>query len=106
MFTYQRRIYTKSVFVRFVFCFCFFVKKYALFRAQFYKSLSALSRVLLLYILTKILFKNFVHKQHKRSQGGQEARPLPNRNASNETFVTKTAILSSISFSWFVYTLT
>ena len=30
----------------------------------------------------------------------------PNRNASNDNFVTKTAILSSISFSWFVFTLT
>ena len=32
------------------------------------------------------------------------AHPAPNRNASNDKFVTKTAILSS--FSWFVFTLT
>ena len=78
------------------------MKKFALFRAQFYKSLFALSRVLLLYILIKILFKNFVYKQHRRIQEGSP----PNRNASNDNFVTKTAILSSISFSWFVFTLT
>ena len=80
------------------------MKKFALFCAQFCKSLFALSRVLLLYILIKILFKNFVYKQHRRSM--EEGSPPPNRNASNDNFVTKTAILSSISFSWIVFTLT
>ena len=44
-----------------------------------------------------------MYKQHRRIQGG---RPPSNRNASNDNFVTKTAILSSVSFSWFVFTLT
>ena len=36
-------------------------------------------------------------------EGGREPAP-PNRNASNDKFVTKTAIL--LSFSWFVFILT
>ena len=36
--------------------------------------------------------------------GNTPTLPPPNRNASNDKFVIKTAILSS--FSWFVFTLT
>ena len=38
-----------------------------------------------------------------RKGGREPALPPPNRNASNDEFVAKTAILSS--FSWFVFTL-
>ena len=38
-----------------------------------------------------------------RKGGREPAIPPPNRNASNDKFVAKTAILSS--FSWFVFTL-
>ena len=64
-------------------------------------SLSALSRVLLLYIFIKIVFKNFEFRQRRRSQRGPGG-PTPNRNASNDKFVTKTAIFSSVFFSFLV----
>ena len=62
--------------------------------------------MLLLYILIKILFKNFVYKLGEARGGGEAPAQPPNRNASNDKFATKTAILSSVSFSWFVFTLT
>ena len=57
-------------------------------------------------LITVHIDQNFVYKQHRRSMGekGREPAPPPNRNAINDKFVTKTAILSS--FSWFVFTLT
>ena len=82
-------------------------EKVCSFSCAFLLVFSALCRVLLLYILIKILLKNFGYKQYRRSmgEGGREpASPPPNCNASNDKFVTKTAILSS--FSWFVFTMT